>query len=150
VRDSVFQHQSSTTPIASVFHASILISGNHYQDVFDAMNIGGLSESRYTFSLNTVEGAVYGGDAFDLPQAPVSQLTSSEILVSNNVFSGDQYGVYLDTTFTGGATCQIVANTFQNMTNVGIYLGANTSHCIVAGNGNTTIQNLGTNNVILP
>jgi hypothetical protein len=150
VRDSVFQHQASTAPIASVFHASILISGNHYQDVFDAMEIGGLRESRYTFSLNTVEGAVYGGYVFDLPQAPVSEVTSSEILVSNNVFSGDQYGVYLDATFAGGATCQVVANTFQNITNVGIYLGPNTSHCIVAGNSKTTIQNFGTNNVIVP
>jgi hypothetical protein len=150
VRDSVFQHEASTTPIASVVHASILISGNHYQDVFDAMEVAGLLESRYTFSLNTVEGAVYGGLAFDLPVAAVSQVTSSEILVSNNVFSGDQYGVYLDATFAGGATCQVVSNTFQNIANIGIYLGPNTSHCTVAGNSKTTIQNLGTNNVIVP
>jgi hypothetical protein len=150
VRDSVFQHQAWPTPIASVLHASILLSGNHYQDVFDAMDIGGLRESRYTFSLNTVEGAVCGGDVYDLPIAPVSEVTSSEILVSNNVFSGDQYGVCLEATFTGGATCQVVSNTFQNISNVAIYLGPNTSHCIVAGNRNTTIQNLGTNNVIVP
>jgi hypothetical protein len=150
VRDSVFQHQAWPTPIDGVLHASILISGNHYQDVFDAMDIGGLRESRYTFSLNTVEGAVYAGDVYDLPDAAVSQVTSSEILVSNNVFSGDQYGVYLEATFTGGATCQVVANTFQNISNVGIYLGPGTSHCIVAGNSNTTIQNLGTNNVVVP
>jgi hypothetical protein len=79
----------------------------------------------------------------------VPHINSSEMLVSHNVFSGDQYGVYLDATFEGGARCQVVSNDFQNIASTGIYLGPGTSHCIVAGNSNTTIQNLGTDNVIV-
>jgi hypothetical protein len=43
----------------------------------------------------------------------------------------------------------VLSNTFQNVTGLGIYLGTGTSHCLVMGNGNTTIQNLGSDNVIL-
>jgi hypothetical protein len=118
--------------------------------VFDALEIGGLLDTRCTFSFNTIEGAVYGGYAFDFV-TPLSHITSSEILVSNNTFIDDQNGVYLDGTFEGGARCQVVLNKFQNVatTGIGIYLGSGTSHCIVAGNSKTTIQNLGTDNVIV-
>jgi len=110
----------------------------------------GLLDSSYVFSLNRVEGALYGGYAGDLPETvSVPHITSSKILVSNNAFKDDQYGVYLDATFESGATCQVVSNDFQNITNIGIYLGTGTSHCIVAGNTETTIQNLGTDNVIV-
>jgi hypothetical protein len=77
-----------------------------------------------------------------------SYATSSEILVNSNVFSG-QYGVYLDATFMGTTTCQVVGNNFPNVTDLGIYLGVGTSHCLVAGNSQTTIENLGTDNLIL-
>jgi hypothetical protein len=148
VHDSTFQHLGSATPVTNLSHASVLISHNKYQDVFDAMDVSGLINSWYDFSFNTVEGT-YGGYLYDgLPVSMVTQVTSSEILVTNNVFSG-QYGVYLDATFGGGATCQVLSNTLQNVTDLGIYLGIGTSHCLVMGNGNTTIQNLGSDNVIL-
>jgi hypothetical protein len=153
VIDSIFRQMSSTTPIANVSDASIAISRNHYQDVFDAMEIGGLLDSKYAFSFNTVEGGSYGGFVLDLPAtAPaVSHIASSEILVSNNTFIDDQNGVYLDATFEGGARCQVVLNKFQNVatTGIGIFLGTGTSQCLVAANSPTTIQNLGTDNVIV-
>ena len=42
-----------------------------------------------------------------------------------------------------------VSNNFKAVNVLGIYLGPDTSHCIVAGNSNTTIQNFGTDNVIV-
>jgi hypothetical protein len=149
VNHSTFRRLGSGTPVADLSHALVLISHNKYQDVFDAMDVAGLLNSWYEFSFNTVEGASFGGYLYDGPPlAVVTQVTSSEILVTNNVFSG-QYGVYLDATFGGGATCQVLSNNFQNVTDLGIYLGIGTSHCLVMGNGNTTIQNLGSENVIL-
>jgi hypothetical protein len=148
VIDSRFQYMGSAVPVANVSHASIIISRNDCQDVYDAMDVAGLLDARYVFSFNTVERASYGGYAYDLP-ITVPHINSSEMLVSHNVFSGDQYGVYLDATFEGGARCQVVSNDFQNIASTGIYLGPGTSHCIVAGNSNTAIQNLGTDNVIV-
>ncbi|HWU37322.1 MAG TPA: hypothetical protein VN203_06685, partial [Candidatus Acidoferrum sp.] len=55
----------------------------------------------------------------------------------------------LDSTFEGESTCQVLGNKFPNVTILGIYLGTGTSHCLVAGNSQTTIENLGTDNVIL-
>jgi hypothetical protein len=149
VRDSTFRHLGSATPVANISNATVQISHNYFQDVFDAMDVMGLLNSRYEFSSNTVEG-MYGGYLYDGDPAtfPAFQATASEILVINNVFSG-QYGVYLDATFAGGTSCMVVGNHFPNVTDLGIYLGVGTSHCMVVGNGDTTIENLGTNNRIL-
>lgn len=150
VLDSTFRNLESSAPIADVSDASILISHNNFQDGFDAMDVEGLLNSRYEFSFNTVEGGLFGGDAFDGPPVFTGvQVTDSRILVTNNAFNGAQYGIYLDTTFAGGSGCTVVANTFQNVTNIGIYLGAGTSHCTVAGNSPTSIVNLGTDNKIV-
>ena len=149
---------ASPTPVLNVSHASILIGHNSYNSVLSAMEIVGLADSRCEFLLNTVdtvavENPSYGVLAYDNTMAgTVVHVTSSEILVSNNAFineqKGNQNGVYVDATFEGGARCQVVSNKFQNV-KLGIFLGSGTSHCIVAGNSKTTIQNLGTDNVIV-
>ena len=145
--------------IAHVSHASILIGHNSYNSVLSAMEIVGLADSRCEFLLNTVvlfntvPNSSFGVLVYDNVSAgTVVHVTSSEILVSNNSFNNalrnDQTGVYINATFEGGARCQVVANKFQNV-NPGIFLGLGTSHCIVAGNSKTTIQNKGTDNVIV-
>jgi hypothetical protein len=146
VHDSTLRHLGSGTPIYNVSDASILISHNNSKDVFLGMDGGGLLDSTYEFSSNTVEGS-YGIDLYDV-SATVSQITSSRILIRNNVFSG-QHGVFLEATFAGRTKCMIVGNNLQNVTDIGIYLGPRTSDCTVTGNGNSTIENLGTDNVIL-
>jgi parallel beta-helix repeat protein len=146
VHDSTFRHLGSGTPIYNVSDASILVSRNNSKDVFLGMDGGGLLDSTYDFSSNTVEGS-YGIDLYDVA-ATVQQITSSKMLIRNNVFSG-QYGVYLDSTFAGGTECLVEANNFQNVTNIGIYLGPGTSYCTVAGNTQTTIVDLGTDNKIV-
>jgi hypothetical protein len=151
VQNSMLQHLGSATGVYNVANASILINHNNYRDVFDAMDVSGLLNTRYEFSFNTVEEASFGGYLYDASTAEgAAELyaTSSEILVNSNAFSG-QYGVYLDSTFMGRTTCQVVGNNFPNVTDLGIYLGAGTSHCLVVGNSQTTIENLGTDNVIL-
>jgi len=150
VLDSKLRNVGSSVPIDNVSDASILISRNNFQDWFDAMDVFGLFNSRFEFSSNTVEGGLYGGDVYDAPlgSGPVLQVADSEILIRKNVFSGQQFGVYLDATFTGGSKCRVVENTFQNVTDIGIYLGVGTSDCTVAGNTPTTIVNLGTDNKI--
>lgn len=54
--DSTFRNLESSAPIFNVSDASIQISRNNFQDGFDAMDVGGLLNSRYEFSFNTVEG----------------------------------------------------------------------------------------------
>jgi hypothetical protein len=151
VQNSTFQHLGSAVAVANVSDAAVLISHNNAEDVFDAMDVFGLLNTRYEFSFNKVEGASFGGYLYDGSSSEgTAELyaTSSEILVANNSFSG-QYGVYLDATFKGGSTCQVLGNQFPNVTVLGIYLGTGTSHCLVAGNSSTSIQNLGTDNLIL-
>ena len=144
VRDSTLQHLGSGTPIANVSDASILISGNRAKDVLLGMDMDGLFNLTYEFSFNTVEG-VFGIDLYDEGEGGVT--SSSKMLIRNNVFSGPN-GVFLDETFAGGTHCEVVANNFQKVTGTGVYLGPGTSHCIVAGNTQATIVNLGTHNVI--
>ena len=151
VQNSTFQHLGSAVPIANVSDASVLISHNNVEDVFDAMDVQGMLNTRFEFSFNTVEEAVYGGWLYDgSPSEGIAELyaTSSEILVANNVFSG-QYGVYLDATFKNETACQVLGNAFPNVTVLGIYLGTGTSHCLVMGNRQTTIENLGKDNLVL-
>jgi hypothetical protein len=128
----------------------VIISDNECGDVFDAMDAAGLVSSWIDFSSNRVKGATYGGYLYDAPSPlAVTQTTSSEILVRNNVLIGSQYGVYLDATFAGGSECQVLSNELRNVSDVGIYLGSNTSHCMVMANGGTNLQNLGLDNVIV-
>lgn len=151
VQNSTFQHLGSAVPVDNLANASVLISHNDIRDVLDAMDAFGLLNTRYVFAFNTVEGALIGGYLYDgAPFFGTAELytTSSEILVTNNTFSG-QYGVFLDSTFKGGTRCQVLGNNFPNVTVLGIYLGTRTSQCLVAGNSQTTIENLGTDNVVL-
>lgn len=151
VENSTFQHLGSAAAVANVADASVLISHNNAQDVFDAMDVLGLLNTRYEFSFNTVAGASFGGYLYDGSSSEgIAELyaTSSEILVANNILSG-QYGIYLDATFKDGTACQVLRNNFPNVTILGIYLGTGTSHCLVTGNSQTTIENLGTDNVVL-
>ena len=151
VLDSTFGNVGSAAPVANVSNASILISRNNFQQCFDAMDVFGLLDSRFEFSSNTIEGGLFGGDVYDGTPgagATVLQVADSQIMVTNNVFNGQQFGVYIDATFTGGSKCMVVGNTFQNVANIGIYLGTGTSNCTVAGNTQTTIVNLGTNNKV--
>jgi Right handed beta helix region len=149
VRDSVFRHLGSGTPICNVSDASILITRNRFEDMFLGMDGGGLLHSRYEFSFNTVEG-LFGIDLYDVgywAEADSSQVTSSKLLIRNNIFKG-LYGVYLDTTFAGENECLVVSNNFRDVTNAGVYLGPATSDCVVKHNTPTTIVDLGTDNVI--
>jgi hypothetical protein len=150
VQNSTFQHQGSAVPVGNLANASVLISNNNIRDVFDAMDVYGLLNTRYLFAFNTVDGALLGGYLYDVTPGVTAEsyVVSSEILVANNTFSG-QYGVYLDATFRDGTACQVLGNKFPNVAILGIHLGTGTSHCLVAGNSQTSIQNLGTDNVIL-
>jgi hypothetical protein len=142
VRDSTFLHLASGTPFSNTSDASILIRGNNFEDVLWGADICALLNSKCEFSFNAVQG-VYGIDLLDCGAGT----TTSKILVSNNTFSGP-YGVYLEATFAGQTRCQVVANDFRQVTDTGVYLGPGTSHCVVAGNTQTSIVNLGTHNVI--
>jgi hypothetical protein len=150
VQNSTFRDLGSAVPVSNLANASISISNNNFRDLGDAMDVFGLLNTRYVFAFNTVEGALFGGYLYDGIPGVTAELyvASSEILVANNTFSG-QYGVYLDATFQNGTTCEVLGNKFPNVTVLGIYLGTGTSHCLVAGNRPTTIENLGTDNVVL-
>ena len=138
-------------PVTNLANASVLISNNNFRDVGDAMDVYSLLNTKFVFAFNTVEGAMYGGYLYDgAPGLGIAELyvASSDILVANNTVSG-QYGFYLDATFQNGSTGQVLGNKFPNITVLGVYLGTGTSHCIWAGNGQTSMKNLGTDNVIL-
>ncbi len=149
VRDSEFRHMVSGTPISNLSDASVLITRNRFEDVLFGMDGGGLLNSSFEFSFNRVDGA-FGINLYDVgyfAEADSSQVTSSKLLIRNNVFKG-QYGVYLDTTFVGENECRVVANDFRDVTEAGVYLGSGTSDCLVKHNTPTSIVDLGTDNVI--
>jgi hypothetical protein len=69
VQNSTFQHLGSAVPVYNVVDASVLLSHNNAQDVFDAMDLQGLLNTMYEFSFNTVEGSSYGGYLYDATSA---------------------------------------------------------------------------------
>jgi hypothetical protein len=148
VKDSTVRHAGSAMPVANLSGVSILISGNTLEDVGLAGEVAGVLNSMYAFSFNAINQSFIGVDIYDYIQT-VPYVTSSQILISNNVFRSEEYGVILEATFEGGSRAQAVSNNFQNTSVLGIYLGPNTSHCILAGNSPTTIQNQGTDNLIV-
>jgi hypothetical protein len=146
VRNSILRTMGSGTPTASTSNASVLITRNTYENVFFSMDAADYDNSRLEFSYNKVNNAVFG---LDLYNSWWPETSNSEFLIKNNVFYGT-YGPVIEPSMGSGNTCLLIGNNVQNVTDIGIYLGAYTNGCTVVGGSNTTnVLDEGTGNILV-
>lgn len=126
----------------------VSIIPNIYEDFFEGMDVGYLSSTAYEFADNEAsnisQGAVLGGVS---AYGPFDNWTLS---MSRNVFTG-VYGPFFDpATFSGQVTCQLMENSVENDSGVGIYLGPGTNtSLVVCTSPSDAVENLGTNNKLI-
>ena len=148
IHDSHFR-QVGGTNLYNLYDAQVSITRNTYEDSFEGMDVGYLSNTAYEYaqnvvlniSLGSVLGGVYLYGPFD----------TSTLFIGGNVFTG-VYGPYFDNSaaFSGDMKTQLLKNAVENETGVGIYLGTGTSDCLVVCKTPTdTVTNAGTNNKLI-
>ena len=147
VYNSVFKHIGCATPVLNLKDATVVISHNRYEDVFDASDASDLIDSNVTFSHNQVEGALFG--YWYYPGYGVNS-EGSHILIKNNVFRGSTFGPFFEGVFGPENECLMIGNNVQDVTDIGIYLGPDVEGCMVVGGGNNTtnVVDEGTNNTL--
>lgn len=146
VYNSEFKHLGGPVPILNLENATVVISHNRIEDVFDASDASDLIDSSVTFSHNQVDGASFGywyylGFGVDAE--------GSKILIKNNIFRGT-YGPFFDGVLGSGNECLMIGNNVQDITDIGVYLGPDIEGCMVVGGGNnaTNVVDEGTNNIL--
>ncbi len=147
VKDSLFRHVTSGTPVAIPHGAYIQITRNTYEDTFYSMDLADPYNIHFEFSHNKVN-AVIGLDLY-IAYLPEQEDVGSSYLFKDNEFRGT-YGPLIEQNFGAGITCLLIGNNVQNVTDLGIYLGPATKGCTVIGGSNATnVLDLGTDNVLV-
>ena len=144
--DSQFRHVGGGTNLANLYDSHASITRNRYRDSFEGMDIGAVVKTMYEYSDNEVfNSSAWGLNLY-------GPFNSSTVLVKNNVVTGIGMGLYLDdtVTFAGDMRCRLLKNGVENVTDVGIYLGAGVTDClVVCKSPNDTVKNLGTDNKLI-
>ena len=146
LKDSTIRTITFGTPVFNLLNASVVVSHNHYEDTFIAMDAADVQYSNLEFSNNKVADSVIG---FDLWNSFAPEDVGSNFLIRNNVLKGE-IGIAFEQTFGEGNQCLILGNNVQNISDLGIFLGTGTTDCtIVGGSNKTNVLDLGTGNVLV-
>jgi hypothetical protein len=145
LKDSTIRSIAFGTPHYNLANASVLISGNRYEDTLLALDAADLMDSGVEFSYNKVNSVI----GFNPWNSLIPEDLRSTFLIKNNVFQG-AVGLAFEQTFGEGNTCLIKGNDVQKVTDVGIYLGPGTTGCtVIGGNNKTNVLDLGTGNTLI-
>ena len=149
VHESVFESVASAAPVSNLRNSRISISGNTIRNGFYGSDAEDLRDTLYEFAHNNVAGVI-GLQMFDncLGGEANCGMQGSELIVRNNTFQTTD-GVLIDATYTGANSTLLVGNDFTGVTGVGVRLGPTTTRCLVVLSAPTTVQDLGTNNVVI-
>ena len=152
VYDSTFRRIASGTPLFNLSGASVTISRNRFENIFDAVDSADLVDSSFVFTHNYVQDTFLGLFFY----TNFTEDSGSRFLVQNNVFTGynnvigGSYGPLLDGIFGDGNNCLLKGNNVQNVNDIGIILGSGIHGCtVVGGNNKTNVLDLGTGNVLV-
>jgi len=152
VYDSTFRRIAGGTPLANLLGASVIVSRNRFENVFDALDSADLVNTSFVFTHNQVEDAYLGLWFY----TNFTEDSGSSFLIQNNVFSGynnifgGSYGPVFDSFFGDGNDCLLKSNNVQNVNDIGIILNEGIHGCtVVGGSSKTNILDFGTNNVLV-
>jgi hypothetical protein len=144
--DSEFRHVGGGTNLYNLYDSRASITRNSFADSFEGMDIGIVTNTTYEYADNDVLNSLAWGVNLN------GSFDSSSLFVRNNVITGSFVGLYLDdsVTFAGDMTCDLLRNSVEDVTDVGIYLGPGTRDCLVVlKTCEDAVLNLGTNNKIV-
>lgn len=145
VYNSTFKHLASGAPSLNLINATVIISHNRFEDVFDASDAADMIDSSVSFTHNQVDSALFGFWHY----SSMSETTGSSLLIKNNIFRGI-YGPVFEGVFGEGNECLILGNNVQNVTEIGVYLGPDIKGCTVVGGSNkTNVFDEGSNNILV-
>lgn len=145
VHDSHFRQAGGSTNLANLYDSRVSITGNSYTDSFEGMDIGYVSKTSYKFTDNEVFNVSAWGIDF------YGTFDTSGLVVTKNTFTGAEGPDFDDSaTFSGDTECRLLKNDVENVSGVGIYLGAGTSDClVVCKEPSDIVKNLGTDNKLV-
>jgi hypothetical protein len=152
VHDSVFETVASPTPVFNLRDSWVSLSGNKMNNVAPG-SVGGevidLKHTVYEFSNNQVAGSS-GVIMYDNCLGGESNcgMQGSELLVTNNHFRTSD-GVLIDASFSRATTALVLGNDFTKVSGLGVRLGPDTSKCLVVLTAPTSVEDLGTGNLVI-
>lgn len=146
LKDSTIRTITFGTPVFNLLNASVVVSHNHYEDTFIAMDAADVQYSTLEFSNNKITNSFLG---FDLWNLFASEDVGSAFVIKNNVIKG-VYGIFIEPTFGDGNQCLLSGNNVARVTDLGIFLGPGTKGCtVVGGNNKTNVLDLGFGNILV-
>jgi hypothetical protein len=144
VTNSTFRAIGSATPYSNITNATVVLSHNVYEDVMDAVDGTDAIHSTVEFSHNQVNA----NTGFWLYNMFQPEDVGSTFIVRNNHFQG-QNGILFDQTFGADNHCLIQGNHVNQVSGIGVMLGAGTRGCTVVGGATkTNVLDLGTGNIL--
>jgi hypothetical protein len=149
VSNSLLDTVGSAAPVFNLVDSWVSISGNMIVNSAEGTDVVDLKQTMYEFSHNKVTASM-GVMMYDdcLGSVSVCGMQGSELFIRNNRFRGAN-AVLIDATFSNNTSAVILANNFNDVTDIAVRLGPNTSHCLAIGNGQGTVQDLGAGNVVI-
>ena len=153
VRNSEFDTVASPAPVFNLRNSWVSISGNTIRNVATAAGVGGevidLKNTVYEFANNQVTGST-GVLMYDncLGSESNCGMQGSEFIVWNNRFRSTD-GVLIDASFSEGTSALVLGNNFNEVSDLAVRLGPETSRCLVILSAPATVEDLGTGNVVI-
>lgn len=148
VKGSKIEAVGVGTSLAGLDQAKVVLRGNHFKDVVFAADPASIHSSTVVFSHNQVNGE--RGISWDDPSYAFGPPESKDLklFMTKNVFDTVAEGVYLNAVMSGNRLCFLVGNEFTGPAQNDIFLGADTTRCLVVGK-DLNVLDLGTNNRVI-
>lgn len=149
VRHSVFDTMASSVPVYNLRDSRVSISANTMNHVLLGGEVTDLKNTAYDYFDNKVTGSA-GVQLYDNCAGAQSNcgMQGSEVIIKHNVFWTTD-GVLIDAAFSEATTALVSGNHFAGVSGLGVRLGPGTSHCLVILTAPTTVEDLGTDNVVI-
>lgn len=149
VHDSVLDNVASATPVDNLKESLVSISGNTMRNVALGAEVVDLNNTIYVFSHNRITGTA-GVMMYDSCFGASSNcgMNGSELMIRNNVIQTAD-GILIDAGFSGGTTALVLGNNLTGVSGTAVRLGPETSKCLVFLTSPATVEDLGTDNVVI-
>jgi hypothetical protein len=149
INESVFDTVASPVPTFNLRNSRVNISGNVLNNVAAGGEVIDLKDTLYAYAHNQATGST-GVLMYDncLGSESNCGMHGSELIVRNNQFQSTD-GVLIDASFSGTTSAHVLGNDFTGVSGLGVRLGPATSHCLVVLTAPTTVEDLGTDNVVI-
>ncbi len=153
VRDSRFSNLATSTDVANLKHAVVVIENNiyDYELAYSMVEVADLTNTNVRISNNQITSSSLGISVTTYGFQP-NGFTDSRLFIDHNTIKGGGTAITIDGTlkFSGKTSCQLVLNNTTRVTKLpAIVLGKGTKDCLVITHEAGTVQDSDTGNQII-